>query len=198
MSHLIPARLQGKSPDFSPWLSLLLFDARVPFSARRLGRVQAALGIWLLAHTTAGGGGQRQMCVISASAAWISTPLAVGWRPGCVSSSLSSLVSVHTFCSPGRGCQDIVSLPPVLVSGGRLAGSSMSHTQGCPRLCPHFGGSRLIRVAWVHGQQGRLFWLSPQRALQVAWRLGLGPLLMGSDVSFRGLLPVLLSVGDWA
>lgn len=59
-----------------------------------------------------------------------------------------------------------------LVSGGRLVGSSVSRSQGCPRLCPHFGGSRLFRVARVHGQQGRLFWLSPQRARQVAWRLG--------------------------
>lgn len=62
MSHLIPARLPGKSPDFSPWLSLLLFDARVPFPARRMGRLQAALGVWLLAEITAGRGAKGR-CV---------------------------------------------------------------------------------------------------------------------------------------
>lgn len=55
------------------------------------------------------------MCVIRASVTRLSAPLAMGWGPGCVS-KLSSLVSIHAFCSPRRGGWDAVSLPPVGLS----------------------------------------------------------------------------------
>lgn len=95
-------------------------------------------------------------------------PLGSGMGPWlCFQLPLLTCFFCPHFLLPGAGGWDMVSLPPASVSSGRLAGSGMSHTQGCPGLCPHFGGPRLVRVARVHGQQGRVLWLSPQRALQL-------------------------------
>lgn len=172
MSHLIPAWLQ----DFSPWL----FAAGVPFPGRRWGALWAALGMWLLARSAAVGAGDKGRCV-SLVHPQPGSLLPRRWdgRPALF---LSSLVCVHAFCSLGRGIWDMVSLPPALVTGGRLAGSSMTHTWGVPQALPKFW---LTGVAWMHGQQGRLSWLCPQRALRVARRPWLGSLLP----SFPGLCP---------
>lgn len=80
-----------------------------------------------------------------------------GMGPGCFQLQFGTPLFPSPCSTPARTrCWSL----------GRLAGSSMSHAQGCPRLCPRSGGSGATGVTEGHGQQGWLLQLPPQRAPQ--------------------------------
>lgn len=74
------------------------------------------------------------------------------------------------------------------VSGGRLTGSSVSRSQGCPRLCPTFWWLQALWSCLGARPAGQTVLAvsskSPSGCVE-AWWLGSRP--VGSDVSFPGL-----------
>lgn len=168
------SRLQGKSPDFSSWLSLPLFDARVPFPDWEDCGQPWPFGSWLRPQQARGPKADvcsPDLCSLgSGMGAWLCCQLHLlpSFRPRFLLAGEGRLG--HRECPSSAGLRQQHEPSP-----------------GVPRLCPHFGGAGLIRATRVHGQQGRPVRLSPQRVLWVAWRLWLGSPLRGSNASFPGL-----------